>query len=993
MAGRSQKTFSVLGFFAVVGTVTWWFVDLQMNPREQVANDPQTPQTPIEDEPQPPATPALEDEPKAILAGTISDLDGQGLAEAQVCAWPSAAELAGRAAEPSCVTTGDDGSYRIEGLWPVSTRIEASAREFLPAAWGERSRGHRRTLAHLQPGETLDGLDLSLSPGGQGLVGVVRDVSGEAIADAWVTVQASETGPRVLARSDAEGNFTLWGPSGAVYLSAAAEGHAAHRQRTAIPNAEASVELVPESVISGRVVLADSGEAVPGVVVEAGGQLALSDAEGNFRVTQLQPGDHALVAHGATLYGRAQPVHLGLAETRDAVTVSVHPAQRVEGTVVTTGGDPCPDGELHLRHLDFEGERRSAKIGREGAVELLAVLPGRHAVELSCPGYATPEDGYPELEVSAEDLTGQRWEVSEGLAIRGALVEAKGRQPAAGLRVRAQLVDDPDFARTSSPSDAEGGFELAGLPAGSYELWVVSSTGEPLVQKPQLTELQDADLEALQVVAPGAGVLAGSLRDKNGPLAGVLVEATREGARLGYTAVTDAQGDFRIEGVQSGNLRVIAYAGDGPDAPVLRAPKTSDADRQGRLAWLAPGKEANANLLVEPQAGTISGQVLDAEGTALADALVVAQRLPDGAPAGHGRARFASDWRLSAPVRSDADGRFTLEGLSEGGSYVLAALRPGGGEVVVEPIATGEEAELRIAAAGELSGRVALTEGGTPDYLVLELRAADGTHRHAALYRPSEGAFHFGALPPGTYDLEARTPTASANLWQLELAPGASLDELVATAHPRVLARGQLVDADTRAPIPGLKIAVHAYGEPLDEAQAARLAAPSEGPGEPGQDTTDAEGRFALEDVTSGWVTLVLTSTDPNPDKNPYHLSRVGFELSGEGEEQELGELELFASRAGKKGEVGELGFEIAAVAVDTEVSELRYDVSAVDERSPAAKAGLAVGDVIESVDGHELAGHPFRFERLIAVGPWKKLTLGLADGREVVVQAGKARQ
>ena len=66
-------------------------------------------------------------------------------------------------------------------------------------------------------------------------------------------------------------------------------------------------------------------------------------------------------------------------------------------------------------------------------------------------------------------------------------------------------------------------------------------------------------------------------------------------------------------------------------------------------------------------------------------------------------------------------------------------------------------------------------------------------------------------------------------------------------------------------------------------------------------------------------------------------------------------------------------------------------EVAHVRPGGPAATAGLAVGDVIVSVDGYDLTGvNVMLYGTLTAVLPGRQIVLGLRGGNQVEITAGK---
>ncbi|NVB78267.1 MAG: hypothetical protein HOV81_07730, partial [Kofleriaceae bacterium] len=56
--------------------------------------------------------------------------------------------------------------------------------------------------------------------------------------------------------------------------------------------ATAHAQSITTGAIAGRITDAESDEALPGVTVTVGGQFAVTDGDGNYKITELVPGTY-----------------------------------------------------------------------------------------------------------------------------------------------------------------------------------------------------------------------------------------------------------------------------------------------------------------------------------------------------------------------------------------------------------------------------------------------------------------------------------------------------------------------------------------------------------------------------------------------------------------------------------------------------------------------------------------------------------------------------
>jgi len=200
------------------------------------------------------------------------------------------------------------------------------------------------------------------------------------------------------------------------------------------------------------------------------------------------------------------------------------------------------------------------------------------------------------------------------------------------------------------------------------------------------------------------------------PVSGVQLVALDRGGR-GAAAVTDAAGDYRIEGVDDGWIRVRAR----PELGVNRVGAYfDDAYFFCGADELRAEEDPEGVDFALPEGGVLTGRVLDASGEPVPGAAVTARGLD-----------FYNQYLVRTDVADD-DGRWTVEGLDSivldgtptPGLYLLSAAAPGqpaafhgsgwsseGAEPV--PASRGEmgEIDLQLPPLATLTGRVTDAEG------------------------------------------------------------------------------------------------------------------------------------------------------------------------------------------------------------------------------------------------------------------------------------------
>ncbi|MFV8749575.1 carboxypeptidase regulatory-like domain-containing protein [Nannocystaceae bacterium ST9] len=964
----------LLGGLLVLG-LAWW-----LWPRD--ATEPELAPSESADEPgleraEPKPRPELAQRAKASLAGQVREQGGAALANAQVCALPDPDALQGLDGEPRCVRTDAEGRYAIAGLWPVRTRVSASAVGHLPAAWSARdARGRERLHVALAPDRETTGIDLELAGGGVRVAGVVEDLGGGVIEGARVWLDSSSFDAVAIAWSDAEGRFELWVPPGPVVLWAEAEGYARGRGHKLAPSDRCELRLIPESVLVGRVVDARTGEPIAGLAVGMSHEVAQAqtDGEGEFRLRGLEPGDYKPVAVGDEWYGEAAvKVQLGLGQTSAPVEIRVHPMALVEGRIVVAGRDDegCGDGQVRLRSADGSDLKMIAT-DDEGWLRVRGLPPGQYDVEVRCEGFIADE--YPDLAV-VESIRGLIWEVREGQTIRGEIVGAERRFE--GLHVSAQRVVEGEDARTqagvaSATVEPDGSFVITGLLPGRHELRAAGQL--PTHKTPVSVELASGvDVEGVRIELPATGTLIGRVVDSRGEArADVEITVGPPGQRAESYTITDDAGNFRIESVRAGSLSVSAIEGGRS----LRAPGASDDDPSGVQVEVGEGETVEVELRIESREGEIRGRVLDEDGAPVDDAFIQVSRLSESAVASAGQSRTMA--RGPGPaILSDVDGRFTVGELAPG-DYVVRAQRRGGGEAIADRVALGSAIELTIVPTGSLAGTIVAPGDSLPErFLVTATDSAQALRVSDSFFR-TEGRWQLSGLPVGSYEVVVDSGAGTATL-ALELAAGERHDDLELVLQPRVTVRGRLIDIDTGEGIAGMDVEIRprkgGYSRPKSN-KADR------------KQVSDGEGRFEVALAPTGAIRLA-TRRQSRTESNQYVLSTIYLTIPSSPAIQDIGDIALVRARLGPDEPAGELGFVIETIEPG-EPEDAVIEVGRILPGGPASSTTLAVGDVIERVDGKSVSGlDSWRFQALTRVPAGTLLELGLAEGREVTIRVG----
>lgn len=655
------------------------------------------------------------------LTGTVAAVDGHGIANATVCLAPTNDRCC--ALGVRCTETDRSGYFVFDAGPAGDGQLVASANGYQPLS--------------LSVSETvLDSpLRLVLQPGGALIRGSVVDASGGPVAGALVSAAQDEASPQAIAATDGNGAFSLTAPPGGSQLTARADGYSLVRQNVHAPQHDVRLVMVASSSLSGRVLMAGTEMPVEGVdvsVIDPNGlsgqsHRASTDQHGAFRIDALRGGGYSIVARSAAWRSDEHWLTLGVAE-QQAMDIFVRPAVHLHGSV-EVAGSPCSSGMATLdgpvseyRLLDERGE-----------VDFPGLPPGTYRAVVSCHGAVELTE---ELDLQVQTV--RKWELSQGLTLSGRALSSSG----AALD-GAQVSVSPMGAAEGRPSvfcfsDAQGEFACSGLLPGEYSCELRSDSAE--MSDPVRVTVDSSSGPRVVLRSYASATLRVTVKSGGDlQLDALSVIAQREG---GPALIPRQEGSvFVFEQMALGTYQVTT----DPEVPGTKL----------RIQLVGEDQIVEAVLGgFSPRA--LTGRVIDEEGHGVADAWV---RALGGVTRG-----FV---RPSAPVLTDAEGLFEIEGLLPG-RYQLN-VTSSRGDATVEDAVAGQNVTIPLRSYGSLSG-VASTPGGA---LAASFTLAYGPVSVGAVNRVRgvDGRWSLPWLPPGTYRLRVDAPEGSADV-TVDIPPG-----------------------------------------------------------------------------------------------------------------------------------------------------------------------------------------------------------------------------
>jgi protocatechuate 3,4-dioxygenase beta subunit len=517
-----------------------------------------------------------------------------------------------------------------------------------------------------------------------------------------------------------------------VPLAAAAIGHPADRavadQRPA-PREPAQPEPSGSSVISGRVVAAQTGRPLRRVQVTLGakhlrqGRTTVTASDGSYEFADLAPGRYSLVAtrngYLPQIHGQrhpsedGEPVDLGDNDHLRGVDFALWRTASISGRLTDELGEPYAGVVIYpMKRTFYLGAPRPEPTGsttrtdEEGYFRVYGLQPGSYYL----------------LAVSGDTWTER---VGDGVESHGYMAT--------------YYPGTPDFA-TAQPIDVAFGAEI---PAVDFSL------------------------------VPGrAGSIAGFAIDPDGrPLTDATVSVTQEVGQAGWrmshnarTAPVGPDGFFLVGRVPPGEYRVLARRTTG-------APPRPDSSAIASTTVVVAGDVAGVTLRFI-RAPSLTGRIRADEGSRLdfpASELRVRPRPADPATShfigpGPSAVPVERDWTFAVggfvgPHRVDVTGLpdgWALESVSIGARDVTDA-----GVDLTEALDGQHLAIVVTSATGTLTGRVT-GDGDAPAVATVivfpedRARWGDGS-RFVRTVRPArDGSFATKGLPPGVYLVAAR---------------------------------------------------------------------------------------------------------------------------------------------------------------------------------------------------------------------------------------------
>jgi protocatechuate 3,4-dioxygenase beta subunit len=645
----------------------------------------------------------------------------------------------------------------------------------------------------------------------------------------------------------------------------------------------AQVRIVMSALeLTGQVVTEEGGPPVPGAQVMVlrvgpsgrGGHSVAelqADADGRFRVRNLEPGHYSVRASltredQSAFQGEGVPVTLLEAGLAEPMTVPVKPKTlyTVSGVVRDAEGKPVSGARVVLGHrqpkefgnllphppesapgaqvvrTDADGRYTFADLAKSQLEGLWLNARGPNGSERS----VRPTVGYPPKSLEC-DL-----QLTE-CAIAGSVTRAADGKPVGGVTVEQRQLDVPHseaWGPFAVVTDERGLFRLGGCTPGSHEL--LAKEGQQPIARATVT-VEPEQEASVSLVVHDTLVSGTVVRPDGTPVSGAHVRA--EGLPQ---VATDNQGRFELRGVLPGKARLVAKE----NRNVRRVEIMVREDRATEGAIVLPDYVPLVRLKVLTPGGTPAA----------------------GLPVrGYKRVEAADRTGYGLFRKSPGADGVVSDQVPGGGYVAYLAMIPGvgcsePGRVEVGGLEREVEHVVQLKPAGTISGTVKEQGTGRPVGGVMvtpyQVRATENEAYWAwnAIYdagygsapslfpstasREGDGTFTLDPIPAGTYDLHVWDLFRHEQKVRVEIGEAQHLTglEIIVPRHDDAMTlSGVILDPNGR-PAANREVELRVWATSRWEPDTPEFF---EGEGKIRRFGTNAQGRFTLDPMPPGkWL-------------------------------------------------------------------------------------------------------------------------------------------
>lgn len=484
-----------------------------------------------------------------------------------------------------------------------------------------------------------------------------------------------------------------------------------------------------------------------------------------------------------------------------AFAADAEPTGTISGVVTGEAGAPLGGVRVQLFHCDPDfdpfaqsdcwtllwGDGQDAATAPDGSFAIDGLVPGTYRAVVH-PQQQTAQyvsqywNGADELadasdiEVTAGEAAVIEPSLEVGATVSGSVVDEAG-EPVAGGFVYAYLSTYEGGTRGGASVAADGTYTITGLPAGEYVFEAGPGWGSDseLVDEYWQDAYSEAEATRVQLAAGesfaadfelnAGGVIEGAVTGGGAAVEGLEVTATYAGDTTErwvepVTAVTAADGTYRLGGLEAGEYVVEFSDFDGPWAQQFWQDTSERA--AATLLGVNPGDVIAGIDATLSAGGAISGTLteLGADGSAPSPAYLDVLRKD-----------ASGEWQRVTSDQADAAGAYEVSGLAAG-EYTVVSYGSSSGnwattyyggvyfgdEAAVAAVSAEQEVagvDIETVPGVSISGSVIDEAGGpaTGAFAQVLLERAPGVWAEPELFGGAgdDISYRLGGLPPGDY--------------------------------------------------------------------------------------------------------------------------------------------------------------------------------------------------------------------------------------------------
>ena len=425
--------------------------------------------------------------------------------------------------------------------------------------------------------------------------------------------------------------------------------------------------------------------------------------------------------------------------TTVAVTITASPTATIQGQVYADDGVTKLNGNYSVVLTDVD----TAISNYQGSYDTSGYQ--FQDVQVGASGYSitasTSTGGVTVSQTSTGKVTSQGQVIQQDFTLPVSVVSGtvflfNGTTPAPNVSVSGTVGSGNSAVNAYGYTDANGNYQLSGLPAGTVTLIASDNQG---VQGTSMVTLNSPTqaITGANISLEATGVVMGTVYDSKGQVVAngdVTVSSSADGGSFSTDVNTDGDGNYVITDVPVGNITVVYFDNSNNNQQVT-----------GTGTLVHDGDSVTINVGVSASTiGTVFGTVYDSNGNPSSGATVTVS------PA-NGSQTFTAT--------TNDQGVYTAMGIPLGDLSVSATLGDGS---TADPVAgtlvsstTPIEVDLGLQDFGNVTGTV--TMNGHPlggAHLVLVSSADDNSENDED--SNSDGTYGYGTIPAGAITLQVR---------------------------------------------------------------------------------------------------------------------------------------------------------------------------------------------------------------------------------------------